>query len=249
MQLPQAPSATVDAADRGVVSTRRHAAGVGSFERLRERKKFETLRGIQAAARKLVAERGLRQVTVEDIAAAANVSCRTFFNYYDSKEAAVFDTTEPNAVVSFAAALEARPAEETALQALHAAIRLEIVQHATGLRELGELVRQYPELAARENTAFAAFWDVIVAWAAKRLGVDPAESVHPMLLAGIAQTVTRIVLTHARPGDSHERSVELVDRAFDCLVGGLSRPPATSRVAGASPAGKRCQARASCCCR
>ena len=58
---------------------------------LRERKKLATWRAIQSAALRLFDEQGYEATTVEQIAAAANVSRATFFNYFAGKDAAVLD--------------------------------------------------------------------------------------------------------------------------------------------------------------
>ena len=56
---------------------------------LRARKKRETARAIEIAAVELVSESSLAEVTIEAISARADVTSRTFFNYYAGKEDAV----------------------------------------------------------------------------------------------------------------------------------------------------------------
>ena len=55
---------------------------------LREKRRRETARDIQHATLELALAHGLDNITTEEIAAAAGVSTRTFFNYYPNKEAA-----------------------------------------------------------------------------------------------------------------------------------------------------------------
>ncbi|MCU1469608.1 MAG: TetR/AcrR family transcriptional regulator [Glaciihabitans sp.] len=56
---------------------------------LRERKRIATRKAIQRAVLELALERGLERVTIEEISRVADISPRTFFNYFVSKEAAI----------------------------------------------------------------------------------------------------------------------------------------------------------------
>jgi len=72
------------------------AAESGLEPGLRERKKLQTRRAIHEAALELIDEQGLEATTIDQICAAADVSSRTFFNYFPSKAAALLqlpDTT------------------------------------------------------------------------------------------------------------------------------------------------------------
>src|ERR1700679_3908594 len=75
-------------ADQPVHPGQLTAAPVSSGQVRRRRR---TQRALQNAAIALVGSRGLAEVTVEDIAAAAGVSRRTFFNHFPTKAAALFD--------------------------------------------------------------------------------------------------------------------------------------------------------------
>jgi AcrR family transcriptional regulator len=62
---------------------------------LRERKRADTRRRIEHAAVDVLLRDGLDGVTIEAIAAEADVAPRTFFNYFSSKEAAILGTSNP----------------------------------------------------------------------------------------------------------------------------------------------------------
>lgn len=202
---------------------------------LRERKKRETFRALQSEARRLVTERGLDNVTVEEIATAANVSKRTFFNYFDSKEAAIVDA-EPDTTIRLREALDARPADETPLQALRAAAMQMLHRQARGLQELTALVATNPGLAERQINAFTEFQRLIEQWAAERTGTDPATSVYPALLGSLTGVVTHLTVARWRPETGDTGFTELADEIFDLLASGLVAPqPVPARRSAPGP--------------
>ena len=84
---------------------------------LRERKKAETRAALSQAVLHLALERGLDAVTADDIAAAANVSVRTFHNYFGTKEEALVAAWRSEFRV-YVDALRDRPADEPILASL-----------------------------------------------------------------------------------------------------------------------------------
>lgn len=109
---------------------------------LRERKKTRTRTAIQEAALRLFREQGYDATTVEQIAAAADVSERTFFRYFPSKaETVEYDPIEPVVVEAFVR----QPAHLSPTAALRAAIRE--VYEALPAERL-ELERQRQHLVA-----------------------------------------------------------------------------------------------------
>ncbi|MHA7154862.1 helix-turn-helix domain-containing protein [Arthrobacter sp. TMN-50] len=62
---------------------------------LRDRKRTETWAALREAAARLTLENGPDRVTTETIAAQANVSARTFFNYFGTKEDAILGLQDP----------------------------------------------------------------------------------------------------------------------------------------------------------
>ena len=84
---------------------------------LRERKKQQTRETIERVALKLFAERGFDETTVADIAEAADVSARTIFSYFDSKEDILF-CEESSSFERLKEMLEQRPPGTTTADAM-----------------------------------------------------------------------------------------------------------------------------------
>jgi AcrR family transcriptional regulator len=117
---------------------------------LRERKKAATRLALHRAVAELAAAKGLDAVTVDAVADHANVSRRTFSNYFASKEEA-FLYGERLRYDRFLAQLRARPARETPWQALwrsaHVLVEALGQMDPVWLAQL-RLVRRHPSLAA-----------------------------------------------------------------------------------------------------
>jgi AcrR family transcriptional regulator len=197
---------------------------------LRERKKLATRRALRRVALDLIAERGFSQVTVEDIAAAADVSPRTFFNYFPSKEAALFGT-DPDRV----AALRARVLGEAPGQPALDALRMVLATEArTVTQEAGELdgdpaewlrrmkaVRADPQLRAAQAGHMALLECALTEALAERLGTDPERNPYPALLAGVAAAVIRATTIFWATSGGAVPLEQLTDQAFRALAAGL----------------------------
>jgi AcrR family transcriptional regulator len=194
---------------------------------LRERKKLATRTALHEAALRLVAERGLDRVSVDDIAAAADVSPRTFFNYFTSKDDAVVGV-DPAGPARQAAAVAARPAAESPVEALRAVERESAVEMAAD-RELWPLRLQVidanPALVGRLAAAFGESERVLAGAIAERTGTRVDVDVYPGLLAGVAAAAMRSSLHRWLATGFTASLPDLVDEAWAVLAAGLPEPP------------------------
>jgi AcrR family transcriptional regulator len=186
-------------------------------EGLRERNKLRRREQITDAALRLFGERGFDGATIDDIAAAAEVSRRTFFRYFARKEDVVLDWKRRTSE-ELRAALVARPPEESPLQAVHAA--LATVAAGYGARPdltLG-LMRLFESGPALEPCSDYESWDsVLTQGVAMRLGVDPRHDPLPRLVAGVGFAVlSATVETWAADGGAQDL-VGLLDAGFAAL--------------------------------
>lgn len=196
----------------------------GATPGLRERKKAETREALRAAAIRLFLEHGPAAVTVTDICEAARVSPRTFFNYFESKEAAVL-AWDQHLADELVAKLAARPSYEPPLTALRRAMDDTLPSFAaqTGWHARKKLFGTYPELRTKILQAVFGLESRLLDPLADRIGC-PADSLYPQLLAGATVTVFRVAFTTWTPEKGIDGLRLLIDQAFDHLAAGLSLP-------------------------
>ncbi|MDX6719989.1 MAG: hypothetical protein QOJ63_2243 [Solirubrobacteraceae bacterium] len=200
----------------------------------RDRKKAETREALRWAALRLALEHGYEQLTVEAITEAADVSLRTFFNYFTSKDDALLGP-DPDRAAALAAGLADRPAGEPPV----AALRAVFVQLAESFAERQpmwqarmELVRANPQLWPQLHAGFSNFERSLAEAVAARTGCDPAVDMYPGVVAAAAVGAMRVAVAQWRAAGESASLADLVVVAFDVLAAGLT--PAEPDVDGAS---------------
>jgi AcrR family transcriptional regulator len=175
---------------------------------LRERKRLATRRAIQLAAVELASERGFDRVTIDEISHAANVSPRTFFNYFPSKESAIIgelpELPDEARIERFVSAgpehildgisdllIAAIDTGELAGDADAASDTARTVQELHKLRRA--LLKDNPELFAQRMASMHQFEDALSTIVQRRLAHDdPALLEDPETLHQRARLVTYV---------------------------------------------------------
>jgi AcrR family transcriptional regulator len=159
---------------------------------MRSRNKQATRDAIGAAALRLAVEQGpggLALVRVNDIAAAAGVSPRTYNNYFSSREEAICSLRLERAK-EMGAALAARPPDEPLDQAIINAM-ITIHRGAQPEKETLRLILHSPTLRAEFLKNLAEVERPLIVAIAQRTGADPDRELFPRLLATVIFSAIR----------------------------------------------------------
>nr|WP_066973525.1 TetR/AcrR family transcriptional regulator [Streptomyces sp. NRRL F-4489] len=155
---------------------------------LRERKKLRTRQRISGAATRLFIERGFDNVTVAEVARAAEVSTMTVFNYFPRKEDLFLDRI-PEASDLLVSAVRERGPDETPLAALRR-LALDLLARRHPLGGPGEgfayfwrTVLDAPSLRARAREAAEEIEGALAGALAEAAGQDPARPGREVRLA------------------------------------------------------------------
>lgn len=199
---------------------------------LRERKKQETRRRITDAAIELFAARGFEQVPVADIAAAADVSTATVFNYFPAKEDLIYD-----GMASFNAAVLAAIRDREPGVSVVAAFRAHVVQPRgvladpaspvlPALARIARIVRDSPSLQARERLEADRETEALRELLADELGDDLRCWTVAAALVGTSRGTTRRVQAAAAEGKVDARMAKRLlaeaAAALDVIEAGLA---------------------------
>jgi AcrR family transcriptional regulator len=191
---------------------------------LRERKKARTRASLREHALRLFREQGYQATTVEQIAAAAEVSPSTFFRYFPTKEDVVLQDDMDTRMIQ---ALERQPAALGPVAAARMATQEVFASYtATDLnviRETAGLTVTVPEVRARALDEFARTIEVISAALAKRSGRQPDD----LAVRTTAGAIVGVIMSITLPWDgwtermSIEETFLRIDQALALLEAGL----------------------------
>jgi len=195
---------------------------------------------IATVALRLFEERGYEAVTMEDIAGALGVGRRTLFSYYRSKSAIVWDG-QRQAVDAWVAALADAPVDvgwrEAVADAFAGALEFP-GDDLQLMRSRLRVIARHPELQAHLLTEQEAFADSLVAFIARREGLDATDLVPVVSARAVLAALATALVWWADSTREEPRDVvrEALHQVF--AAGSAPGPRGGRRVLRASsPAG------------
>ncbi|GGK86147.1 hypothetical protein Sme01_39470 [Sphaerisporangium melleum] len=197
---------------------------------LRERKKHQTRQALIDAGTRLFLDQGYEATTVDQIAAAVEISPRTFFRYFGSKEDLALDFTVDYAE-RVTGALAARPPDEPPFTALAHAFRAYVHSMEADTAESAErFVRHRRVIEANPGllcTSIARMIEIekrLTAEIARRQGTDPGTDPRPRLLVAFVTSAVRVGMECSVDGEAYlDDLVTSVENAL-CLAEAALRP-------------------------
>jgi AcrR family transcriptional regulator len=191
---------------------------------LRERKKARTRAAIREHALRLIREQGYQATTVEQIAAAAEVSPSTFFRYFPTKEDVVLQDNNEALMIE---AFERQPPELGLVAAARVATRE--MQEAFGeahwaeMRQTTELAVTVPEIRARMLDDIARTITMMAEAMAKRTGLSPDDLRVRTVSGAIFGVIMAVTMPWEDTSGSHLNAdtFRQVDEALAFLEDGL----------------------------
>lgn len=194
---------------------------------LRERKRLATRRAIQVAAMNVVRERGLDATTVDEIARIADISPRTFFNYFPSKEEAIVgDGPEVPPGEAQDRFVADRSPLLPGLAELFSASITPALQDQEMVLLRRSLMKSHPELGARRWATIHRFEAQVSELVTRRLAdeypelADPELTHRSRLTAFVAiATMRHAWLTWMEDNGEHGTLLERLNESFALLPG------------------------------
>ncbi len=181
----------------------------------RERKRRQTRERIEAAALALFLERGFDGTTIEDITEAADVSKRSFFDYFPSKEEVVF-AWQDSFADELADAVAVQPQDASIAEVIEGALTSLLLTASSYPQRLaiGALIRDTPVLRARDQLKYTKLEKKLTEALRARFGDSEEERLRLRLLSAIVVSTLRIGGERWNEGSQELSLQEFAQRMF-----------------------------------
>ncbi|HWW70875.1 MAG TPA: TetR/AcrR family transcriptional regulator [Duganella sp.] len=186
---------------------------------LREKKKDKTRLQLLEAALELIGRQGFAETTINQIAAAVDVSPRTLLRYFPSKEDVIVSWVQDGMAI-FLSTLASRPADESAAVALLESARALLrsyQERAEFYLTIERVIASAPDISARKqqmSTTLAAAVSAMLAQRTKQIDSSPlANDLYPAVVFALI----RIVIQQWVARDGKPPLEELFDEACELI--------------------------------
>jgi len=188
----------------------------------RSRKKSKTRTDLTEAAAHLFATRGFDETTTVDVAERADVSQRTLFRHFPTKESMLYGDMDET-IEDLRAALAARPVEEPPLHVVTNAIAAmadNFERHSERRLLQARLAATYPSVSAYSRAIVQLGWErEIIDAVSRRLDVDPMVDPRPEILAGATMSAIRVATRQWSVNAGADDYVTLIIEALAAVPG------------------------------
>jgi len=199
---------------------------------LRERKKQRTRDALVDAAFDLFQRKGFEATTIDEISEAVEISPRTFFRYFESKEDVAL-TLLDRQLTAIYSAFRARPAHEPVLTALRHAVVGTIRAGERGtdgfdadhFRRAQQIAQACPSVHSRSVEVCTLRLNELAGHIAARMGVKPTDP-RPTLVAAVATTAVQTAIAAWHESHPSTPASKLAERALSLLEAGINYPSA-----------------------
>ena len=199
---------------------------------LRERKKQNTRETIARVALQLFAERGYEHTTLAEIADAADISRRTIFAYFETKEDILFSDV-PALLEQLGQTLEQRPPGSTTVDALRDFLTSGVPMDDRAMLR-AKIIHTDERLRLSKRARFARVEELIAESIATDLHAGPDDVRPPLVAASITAALTTMsdrLGAESREPISEEQAMAILDEVLRFSSAGLEalrRGPETS---------------------
>ena len=187
----------------------------------RERKKQKTKTALQETAWELFQKKGYDETTIEDITEAIDVSRRTFFRYFDSKEAVLFGDWREN-LEKLTKIYKDRPEDEhplISLKEIMTAHMKNIEKDKKRYLFLKKLAANSEKVGEYENNVIhPAIKEFVAEKIAEKLNINPEEDMRPYIYAGLGMTAMEVSKKIWVEKDGNCSLEELIKKAYEIIL-------------------------------